>query len=195
MSRIRSYHNQIFEFITPPLILDAVYATLGEIDLDPLSSDLAQEHIKANHYLTPMDDGFNSEHPWEGRVYCFPPSGIWTWDEKRGKFRLSQSYTVSGVSGPVLGFQKMLAYYCQDHIKEGILYSNNLEILRMDQRTFDFPLCVPSFRPRLLRYDGENIELKDSEAGVFIYFPNSDNTSESIERFAKIFDRFGRIVA
>lgn len=195
MPQKRSYHNRIFEFISPPLILDAVYSLLGEIDLDPLSSDLAQQHVQANHYLTPMDDGFNSEEPWSGRVYCFPPSGMWTYNKKRGKFNLSHTYNVNGISGPVLGFQKMLAYYCQGHIRHGLYYANNLEVIRMDQRIFDFPVCIPSFRPRLYRYDGEKIEHRDSEAGVFVHFPNPEKTTESIENFIDSFERFGRIIA
>jgi hypothetical protein len=195
MPRVRSTHNQIFEFITPQLILDAVYAVLGEIDLDPLSSDLAQEYVHANHYLTPQDDGFNTESPWEGRVYCFPPTGLWTHDKRTDKFRLAHAYSITCLSGPVLAFQKMLYYYCHGHIRHGLMYANNLELIRMDQRTLDFPVCIPSFRPRLLRYDGETVELKDSEAGVFVYFPDVDKPTESIEEFAKIFDRFGRILA
>jgi len=195
MSRVRPTHNQNFEFITPPLILDAVYALLGSIELDPLSSDLAQEHVNADHYLTPMDDGFNTTTPWEGKVYCFPPTGLWHHDKKIDKFRLSHTYSVNSVSGPTLAFQKMLSYYCHGHIHEGLMYANNLELIRMDQRTLDFPVCIPSFRPRLLRYDGETLEIKDSEAGVFIYFPNVDHPTQSIEDFAKVFDRFGRILA
>lgn len=176
------------------MILDAVYGLLGEIDLDPLSSDLAQEYVQANHYLTPMDDGFNTEEPWSDRVYCFPPSGMWNYDKKLGRFRLSQSYTNTGISGPVLAFQKMLASYCQGHLRHGLLYVNNLEIIRMDQRTLDFPVCIPSFRPRLIRYDGEKMEHRDSEAGVFIHFPDPERVTESIEDFMALFERFGRVI-
>jgi hypothetical protein len=43
------------EWYTPPEYLDRVRAMLGDIDLDPASSEIAQETVKAKHYFTRVE--------------------------------------------------------------------------------------------------------------------------------------------
>jgi phage N-6-adenine-methyltransferase len=59
------------EWHTPPDWLDDVRAVLGKIDLDPASSDAAQESVRATRYFTQEDDGL--AHEWHGRVFLNPP--------------------------------------------------------------------------------------------------------------------------
>jgi ParB family chromosome partitioning protein len=44
---------------------------LGDIDLDPASSDTAQKTVRARRYFTRDDDGRTK--PWAGRVWMNPP--------------------------------------------------------------------------------------------------------------------------
>ena len=59
------------EWYTPPHIIEAVRAVLGNIDLDPASCDRANSWIKADRYFTKDDDGLAQE--WAGRVWMNPP--------------------------------------------------------------------------------------------------------------------------
>lgn len=59
------------EWYTPPLILSLVRQSLGAIDLDPASSDKANELVCAGRYYTRKTDGL--VRPWAGRVYLNPP--------------------------------------------------------------------------------------------------------------------------
>jgi hypothetical protein len=60
-----------FEWHTPPEYIDLARRVLGEIDLDPASSDIAQQTVRAKRYFTLADDG--ARQPWEGRVWLNPP--------------------------------------------------------------------------------------------------------------------------
>ena len=59
------------EWYTPNEYLDAARSVLGGFDLDPASSDTAQEKIQAASYYTKDEDGL--KRPWHGRVWLNPP--------------------------------------------------------------------------------------------------------------------------
>lgn len=60
-----------FEWYTPKEIIEAARKLMITIDVDPASSDVANQIIKANKYYTIEDDGLNQE--WRGNVWMNPP--------------------------------------------------------------------------------------------------------------------------
>jgi phage N-6-adenine-methyltransferase len=60
-----------FEWYTPAEYVERARRVLGVIDLDPASSALAQETVRATRYFTKEDDGLGQE--WHGRVWLNPP--------------------------------------------------------------------------------------------------------------------------
>jgi ParB family chromosome partitioning protein len=66
-----AYNRGEQQWYTPPEYIEAARAVLGKIDLDPASSDKAQETVRARRYFTAGDDGLSK--PWRGRVWLNPP--------------------------------------------------------------------------------------------------------------------------
>jgi ParB family chromosome partitioning protein len=66
-----SHNSGNNEWYTPPEYLDAAREVLGEIDLDPASSEIAQETVQARKYHTAEDNGLEQE--WKGTIWLNPP--------------------------------------------------------------------------------------------------------------------------
>jgi hypothetical protein len=59
------------EWYTPPQFLDAARETMGAIDLDPASCDLANENVKAAQFFSAEENGLDKD--WSGNVWMNPP--------------------------------------------------------------------------------------------------------------------------
>jgi phage N-6-adenine-methyltransferase len=67
----RASYTGNYEWYTPAEYIERARRVLGVIDLDPASSALAQETVKAGRYFSEKDDGLSQE--WLGRVWLNPP--------------------------------------------------------------------------------------------------------------------------
>lgn len=59
------------EWYTPPAILEAARLTMGRIDLDPASCEIANRQVEADAYFSIEDNGLVRE--WWGSVFLNPP--------------------------------------------------------------------------------------------------------------------------
>lgn len=59
------------EYYTPPEIIEAARKCMGSIDLDPFSSIIANERVKATNIFTKDDDGW--EQDWCGNIWINHP--------------------------------------------------------------------------------------------------------------------------
>lgn len=59
------------EWYTPLQYIESARQVLGEIDLDPATSEFGQGRIKANGYFTTKDNGLSL--PWNGKIWLNPP--------------------------------------------------------------------------------------------------------------------------
>ena len=59
------------EWYTPAQYVDSARHMMGGIDVDPASSEMAQQTVRAKEFFTIDDDGL--KHEWNGRVWLNPP--------------------------------------------------------------------------------------------------------------------------
>ena len=117
------------EWYTPLPIIQACRAAMGGIDLDPASSEKAQETVGAGSFFTAEDDGLSQ--PWSGRVFLNPPYE-------------------SKLVGPFV--EKMLS----EPVEQAIILVNNATETKWGQALLERAdaVCFPSGRIQFLDSEG-----------------------------------------
>jgi phage N-6-adenine-methyltransferase len=152
------------EWFTPTQYIELARKVLGEIDLDPASSDEAQRTVKAKRYFTKADDGLKQE--WHGRVWLNPP--------------YAQPYIAEFVS-------KMCGERKAGRVTAAIMLTHNYTSSAWFQELAGCAdaICFP--RVRIKFYSGD--EIADPTQGqAFFYF------GDDVTLFAETFKEVGFVV-
>lgn len=162
-SRRILHSSESNEWYTPRQYIEAVQALLGQIDLDPASSELANETVRAVNYFTIEDDGLNQE--WDGTVFLNPPYG-----------RDGGQEAWSG---------KLIEEYEAGRVTEAVLLVNAVTDTKWFQRLWNYTICFVDHRISFDKPGGG--QDRPTHGNVFVYFgPN-------YQRFINIFNQFGVI--
>lgn len=150
------------EWYTPPEFLDSVREVMGAIDLDPASSPVAQERVKAKKFFTQKQDGLR--HKWSGRVFLNPPYS----PELVGKF-----------------VRKLVSEYSDGKVEQYILLINNATETAWFQAVAQVSaaICFPKTRIRFLDEGGNPGAPLQGQA--FLY------GGENASQFTESFQQFG----
>lgn len=157
------------EWYTHPEVVELTRTLFGgEIDLDPMSCDLANEIVQAKIYYTAEIDGLS--RPWFGNILWNPPWGG------------------SGDNSPKKrGIKKLLDAFNAGDVKNAICVLN---IGALTTSWFapllNFPVCIP---PKRINHWGP-----DGKGGA----PNSGTVlvyvGVNVDRFAQVFGSYGHIM-
>jgi phage N-6-adenine-methyltransferase len=148
------------EWYTPAEYIEAARAVLGDIDLDPASSEVAQRTIKANRIFTIENDGLKQE--WHGRAWLNPPYSR----DRIGDF-----------------VSKLLTEYDAGRVDAAIMLTNNCTDSSWFQKagTRAAAICFPRTRIKFIDPDG-NESTANPQGQAFFYY--GDNVPEFEKRFA-----------
>lgn len=160
-----SHNSGENEWYTPKPYIDAARRVLGEIDLDPASSDVANRTVGATTYYTKEDDGL--AQPWGGRVWMNPPYS-------------------KDLIGAFCG--KLAKTYVSGDVTEAIVLVNNATDAEwfFDLALVASAICFPKGRVKFLAPGGEKGAPLQGQAVLYL--------GADIEAFAEEFAAFGTLV-
>lgn len=194
IARISNIRN---DWLTPVEYLPYIDALLGDIDLDPCSTHLANsQFLRAKKIYTYEEDGLSTSDPWTGQVYLFPPTyGRCSYIKDRGVWRWGKHLHDTKRAAAVIWFYRLLREWKLRNVREALFYSTNTEMLRIVQEVWDFPVCIPKKRAKLIHGSLLFEPAIPLYWGFFVYLPPPDFGLAEIDRFTEIFSNLGRIIA
>lgn len=189
----RRSRREDIEWITNKDLVACAHRLMGSIDLDPASSKLANKYVEAENYFTPTDDGLNAQQ-WFGNVYLFPPAGAYFWDQKNMRWRMTRASSVSLTSSYAVWFRRLYHAWLTGEIKQGLYFANCPDMIRYDQRIFDFPVCILRTTPMLVRNTGGEVSDHKTCTSILVYLQPTDNPGKATEKFVEIYSQRGRVL-
>lgn len=169
------------DWMTPHWVIDLVKNVLGEIELDPASSEKANDYIKAKKIYT-IDDDALSLDKWcnvPSTIYINPPGGKLGNKSKTGLF-----------------WQKLMQHREQGLINHAIFMCFSIEALQSTQLLTDclsigeFPICIPKRRIAFVDPTTNNRN-QPSHSNCIVYVPGIVN---NYSLFREMFSELGTIM-
>ena len=153
------------EWHTPEKYLALARKVIGDIDLDPASTVLAQKTVKAAQYFTKKDDGLKQE--WRGRVWLNPP--------------YAQPFVAQFVA-------KMVDEWSANHLTAAIMLTHNYTDTVWFHQAVSAAAAICFTRGRVAFVDPQGNVAAPTQGQAFFYF------GSDVERFAAEFSSIGFVV-
>ena len=156
-------------WFTPSMYTDLAREVMGEIDLDPFSSQTANVHIKAKRYFDVNSDAFKQQ--WfqdQGRVFMNPPYGRKIIDAAIDIFLTNLS---------------------NESIAQAIVLVNNATETRWFHSLLSYAdaICFPDRRIAFETDDGKHVS-GNTRGQVFFYF------GYKLDKFEDVFGKIGAVL-
>ena len=154
------------EWYTPPEYIEAARHVMGEIDLDPASSEIANEAVQAETFYTQEDDGLL--YDWEGRVWMNPPYA---------------SHLIG------LFTDKLVEHVKQGDVSEACVLVNNATDTGWFHTLLSVASCVCLIKGRVHFIDAEG-----NPSGAPLQGQAALYVGENDGKFAEEFSQFGQVL-
>ncbi len=210
------HSSESAEHYTPSSIVESARLVLGSIDLDPASSEEANQIVKATRFFTCEDNGFT--RPWSGRVFLNPPGGLSDDLERpvKQKCRITGECGLPGGTEEHPGHEhrgiesnqkkwwfRLAEQWWTERVSCSIFVMFSVELLQTTQTDtpkdqddillpipLDFAICFPRSRVKYRKPGGAIGKSPPHSSGIILV----SNGRDTIHRFERSFASHGRVI-
>ena len=184
------------DFVSPPELIATTAAFFGgSVDLDPASSEHANQVVQADKYFNWQQNGLNQA--WKAKnIYLYPPKDIALKHEQPKPTRLFTKNTQFKKSNQRVWLEQAYKKWLHKEFEQGILFITSAEValLSTQRINFDFPMCIMKEKPKLLLDDATLKPLKNCRVFGFIYLlPPVTKYEASVSKFREMYSTLGRV--
>ena len=184
------------DFVSPPEVVGTATSFFdGQIELDPASSEHANQLVCADKYFTHENNGLNQV--WKAKnIYLYPPRDLLFGHEQPKDHRLFCRNKRFVKSAQRVWLEDCLRRYRKNEFDEGLVFLTSTEValLVTQKLDIDMPLCILSQRPELHIDEPGLPKLTNAKCfGFILYFPKMHNPRKRIEEFYGLFSNIGRV--
>ena len=182
------------DFVSPPELTATTAALFGgEIDLDPASSEQANLVVQAKNIFTWRENGLNQA--WKAKnVYLFPPRNLLNGSEQPKDTRLFRKNLRFKKSAQRVWLELAYNKWLRNEFEQAVIFLTSTEVaLLVTQKIgFDFPLCILSEKPHLLKE--KDLKPIDTKVFGFVYYlPPREEFQQAVHNFCDLYSTLGRV--
>lgn len=182
------------DFVSPPELIATTAALFGgEIELDPASSEQANLVVQAQRFISWHKNGLNQE--WKAKnVYLFPPRDLLNGSEQPKDARLFRKNFRFKKSAQRVWLELAYSKWLRNEFEQAVIFLTSTEVaLLVTQKIgFDFPLCVLSDKPHLLKE--KDLKPIDTKVFGFVYYlPPREEYQQAVHNFCDLYSMLGRV--
>ena len=97
-------------------------------------------------------------------------------------------------SSHAVWFRKLYNSWLSNDIRQGLYFTNCPDMIRYEQKIFDFPICILKTAPLLLKNTSIGVSKHKTCTSFLVYLPPILNPTLMTERFIGIYSEKGRIL-
>jgi hypothetical protein len=122
------------------------------------------------------------------------PDGGYFFDKRIDKWKMTRASSPTLVSSQAVWFRTLFKKWYADEVEQAIYFSNCPDMVRYEQKIFDFPVCFLKTVPRLIKNTSEGIGEHRTCTSFVVHLQPKLNSSEATQRFIDIYEQFGRVI-
>jgi hypothetical protein len=168
MEQAANYSSESIEWYTPEKYIEAVRKTMGGIDLDPASCEVANKVVKATQFYTEKENSIDKD--WHSKVFLNPPYGRLNGDSLAGLF-----------------CDKAIAEYELGNTEQTIILINSVHSQNWQACLYEYPVCFVDHRIQFVSGDGEENK-NPTFQNIFVYL------GKNKQKFAEVFSEWGYVM-
>jgi hypothetical protein len=107
---------------------------------------------------------------------------------------MTRASSPSLTSSHAVWFRKLYKSWLAKEVKQGLYFTNCPDMIRYEQKIFDFPICILKTAPTLLKNTSKGVSSHKTCTSFLVYLPPIEDSSRMIEKFIDIYDEKGRLL-